>query len=160
MLFLDLLFVVVFLAVMFLFSPFLTTIVLVVTPVLFLSSLLITPLLRSRLENKYALGAENQSFLVETVSGIETVKSMAAEPRIQARWEERLATYVKSSFSGGYLSNITSQTTAFISKALVVTLLYLGAKEVLKGNLSVGQLIAFNMLSARVNAPILRLSQI
>jgi len=160
MLFLDLLFVVVFLAVMFLFSPFLTTIVLVVTPILFLSSFLITPLLRARLENKYTIGAENQSFLVETVSGIETVKSMAAEPRIQARWEERLATYVKSSFSGGYLSNITNQTTAFISKALVVTLLYLGAKEVLKGNLSVGQLIAFNMLSARVNAPILRLSQI
>lgn len=160
MLFLDLFFIVVFLAVMFLFSPFLTTIVLVVIPILFLSSFLVTPLLRNRLENKYAIGAANQSFLVETIAGIETVKSVAAEPRIQAQWEDKLASYVKAAFSGGLLSNATNQTTAFISKALVVTLLYLGAKEVLKGNLTVGQLIAFNMLSARVNAPILRLSQI
>jgi len=159
-LFLDLFFVVVFLAVMFLFSPFLTAIVLAAVPILFLTSFLLTPLLRNRLEDKYAIGANNQSFMVETIAGIETVKSAAAEPRVQSQWEDRLAHYVQSSFSGGVVANISSQAAAFISKVLTVSLLYLGAKEVLKGNLSVGQLIAFNMLSARVVQPILRLSQI
>jgi len=159
-LFLDLFFVVVFLAVMYLFSPFLTLVVLAAVPILFLTSFLLTPLLRNRLEDKYAIGANNQSFMVETIAGIETVKSAAAEPRVQSQWEDRLANYVKSSFSGGVVANISSQAATFISKALTVGLLYLGAKEVLKGNLSVGQLIAFNMLSARVVQPILRLSQI
>jgi len=158
--FLDLFFVLVFLAVMFLFSTYLTLIVVCVMPLLFLTSFLITPILRGRLEDKYSIGANNQSFLVEVVSGIETIKSSAAEPRIKQRWEERLSSFVKSGFSSGQISNLNSQVTTIISKALTVGLLYMGAKEVMAGDLTVGQLIAFNMLSARVVAPILRLSQI
>lgn len=160
MLGLDLLFLVVFLFVMFLFSPFLTTIVLCAMPVLFGVSFILTPFLRDKLENRYAVSSSNQSFLVETIGGIETIKGSAAEPRIREKWENRLAEQVKVGFAGGHLANFLSQTTGIISKILSVLLLWLGAKEVLAGNLTVGQLIAFNMLSSRTIAPILRLSQI
>jgi len=160
MLFLDLFFLVVFLGVMFLFSPFLSLIVLAALPFLFGVSLVITPFLRDRLEDKYTSNAHNQSFLVETIAGIETIKATAAEPRIREKWEERLAHHVKNGFKSGHMANLISQSTTVISKVLSVLLLWFGAKEVLCGNLTVGQLIAFNMLSSRVIAPILRLSQI
>jgi subfamily B ATP-binding cassette protein HlyB/CyaB len=160
MLLLDLFFVVVFLVVMYLFSPFLLLIVLISLPFLFAASFLMTPLLRNRLEDTYSSGADNQSFLVETISGIETIKAGAAEPRLREKWEARLSDHVKNGFQSGLLANLVNQITAVASKALTVLLLYFGAKEVLHGNLTVGQLIAFNMISSRVVAPIVRLSQI
>ncbi len=160
MLFLDLFFLVVFLFVMFLFSPFLTLLVLVALPFLFGASFVLTPLLRNKLEDRYTLGSGNQAFLVETLAGMETIKANAAEPKVRETYEKRLTEHVKSGFSSGHLSNLISQTTGIISKVLSVLLLWFGAKEVLKGNLTVGQFIAFNMLSSRVIAPIMRLSGI
>ncbi len=160
MLFLDLFFLVVFLFVMYLFSPFLTMLVIVALPFLFGASFLLTPLLRNKLEDRYSAGSDKQSFLVETLSGMETIKANAAEPKVREEWEKRLSNHVKIGFSGGHLSNLISQTTGIISKILSVLLLWFGAKEVLYGNLTVGQFIAFNMLSSRVIAPILRLSRI
>ncbi|PID75584.1 MAG: type I secretion system permease/ATPase [Deltaproteobacteria bacterium] len=160
MLFIDLFFLVVFLVVMWLFSRFLTMIVLCFLPVIFACSFFLTPLLRNKLEEKYSTSAANQSFLVETLAGIETVKSSAAEPGIRQQWEERLCSNVKHGFKSGYWANILSQSVTAIGKFLSVLLLFFGAKEVLAGNLTIGQLIAFNMLSARVVAPIVRLSQI
>lgn len=160
MLFLDLFFLVVFLFVMFLFSPFLTLLVGIALPFLFGASFILTPLLRNKLEDRYAAGAGKQAFLVETLGGMETIKANAAEPRTREEWEKRLADHVKIGFSSGHLSNLISQTTGVISKLLSVLLLWFGAKEVLHGNLTVGQFIAFNMLSSRVIAPILRLSRI
>ncbi len=160
MLFLDLFFLVVFLAVMFMFSKFLSLIVLIAIPFLFCASFLITPFLRDKLEDKYTSNAQNQSFLVETISGIETIKSVAAEARIKEKWEDKLTSHVKNGFKSGNLANLINQSTTVVSKILSVLLLWFGAKEVLAGNLTVGQLIAFNMLSSRVIAPIIRLSQI
>lgn len=160
MLFIDLLFLVVFLVVMFLFSPFLSLLVVIALPFLFGASFFLTPFLRDKLENKYTSNAENQSFLVEAISGIETIKSNAAEPKLQRKWEEKLTNHVKNGFKGGHFSNLIQQSTMTISKALSILLLWFGAREVLAGNLTVGQLIAFNMLSSRVIAPIIRLSQI
>jgi subfamily B ATP-binding cassette protein HlyB/CyaB len=160
MLFLDLFFLIVFLAVMFLFSPFLSLIVLAALPFIFGASFVITPFLRDTLEDKYCSNAKNQSFLVETLAGIETIKAAAAEPRLQEKWETQLSHHVKNGFRSGHLANLIGQTTTIVSKILSVLLLWFGAKEVLAGNLTVGQLIAFNMLSSRVIAPIVRLSQI
>jgi len=160
MLFIDLFFVVVFLLVMLLFSPFLTLLVIIALPFLFGASFFITPLLHHKLEDSYSSNADNQSFLVETISGMETIKANAAEPRIQRKWEEKLANHVKTGFKGGQYANLIQQTTATISKTLSILLLWFGAKQVLAGNLTVGQLIAFNMLSSRVIAPIMRLSQV
>jgi subfamily B ATP-binding cassette protein HlyB/CyaB len=157
---LDLFFVVIFISVMFLFSPFLTLIVIATLPIFFLVAFIMTPLLKDRLDDKYERGAENQSFLVETISGIETLKSSATEARVKRQWEERLANYTKASFSTTELASLTNSGISFVGKALIVVLLWLGAKEVLAGNMTVGQLIAFNMLAARVNAPVLRMAQI
>jgi len=156
----DLLFVVVFLAVMYLFSPLLAGIVVGALPLFFLVSLVVTPFMRSRLEDRQQKSAENQSFLVETIGGMETVKSGAVEPQQQRDWEDRLAAYARCSFAGSNMSNWINQLIGLLSKALTIVLLYVGAKLVLAGSLTVGQLIAFNMLSGRVIAPIQRLAQL
>ncbi len=157
---LDLLFAGVFLAVMFYYSATLTFIVLASLPVFFLASWLMTPLLRSKLEDKFVLGAENQAFLVESVTAMETLKSHAVEPQWQREWDRRLADYVNSAFEAGHLANATNQFISLASKLLTVLLLWVGAKLVIDGQLTVGGLIAFNMLSGRVNAPILKLASL
>ncbi|MDO8932831.1 MAG: type I secretion system permease/ATPase [Rhodocyclaceae bacterium] len=157
---LDLLFAVVFLAVMAYYSPLLTGVVLASLPVFFGASFIVTPLLRRKLEDKFALGAENQAFLVETVTAMETLKGQAVEHHWQRDWERRLARYVETAFASGHLANATNQFIGFASKALTVLLLWLGARLVIDGELSVGGLIAFNMLAGRVNAPILRIAQL
>jgi subfamily B ATP-binding cassette protein HlyB/CyaB len=145
---------------MFYYSVALTMVVIAALPVFFGASAVITPLLRQKLEDKFALGAENQAYLVETVTSMETLKSHAVEPQWQREWEKRLASYVHTSFEGGHLGNATNQFISMASKVLTVALLWLGARLVIDGDLTVGGLIAFNMLSGRVNAPILKLSSL
>ena len=157
---LDLLFAVVFLGVMFYYSVTLTLIVIAALPLLFAASWLITPLMRKKLEDKFALGAGNQTFLVETVTSMETIKSHAVEGAWQRDWERRLCDYVTASFESGHLGNATNQLIGLASKLLTVLLLYFGARLVIDGDLTVGGLIAFNMLAGRVNAPILKLASL
>jgi subfamily B ATP-binding cassette protein HlyB/CyaB len=155
----DLLFTFVFLAVMFIYSPLLTWIVLGAFPFYIGISAAATPLFRKRLDEKFARGAENQAFLVESVTGIETLKSMAVEPQMQRRWEEQLAGYVASSFRVIRLGNTASQVVQLVSKVVTVAVLYFGAKLVIAGDLTVGELVAFNILAGRVSSPVLRLAQ-
>jgi subfamily B ATP-binding cassette protein HlyB/CyaB len=156
----DLFFTFVFLAVMFYYSAFLTWIVIGSFPFYVALSAGVTPLFRRRLEEKFDRGAENQAFLVEGVSGIQTLKAMAIEPQMQRRWEEQLAGYVNSSFRVLSLGNWASQSVQFISKIVTALTLYFGAHLVIDGSLTIGQLIAFNMLAGRVAQPVLRLAQI
>jgi subfamily B ATP-binding cassette protein HlyB/CyaB len=156
----DLLFTVVFFAVMYLYSPTLTYIVLGAIPFYVLLAFFVTPVLRARLHEKFNRGAENQAFLVESVNGIETIKAGAVEPQNQRKWEEQLAGYVKANFKANNLGNIASQVASFINKVTVLLILWIGARLVINGELSVGQLVAFNMLAARVSGPILRLVQL
>jgi subfamily B ATP-binding cassette protein HlyB/CyaB len=156
----DLFFTFVFLAVMFVYSPFLTFVVLGSFPFYIGISALATPLFRRRLDVKFERGAENQAFLVESVTGIETLKSMAVEPQMQRRWEEQLAGYVSASFRVLSLNNTASQLVQFVNKVVTAGVLYFGATLVIDGSLTVGELVAFNMLAGRVSAPVLRLAQI
>ncbi len=156
----DLFFTFVFLAVMFYYSPLLTWIVLASFPFYIALSAGVTPIFRRRIEEKFERGAENQAFLVESVNGIETLKAMAIEPQMQRRWEEQLSGYVSSSFRVLTLGNWTSQSVQFISKMVTGLTLYFGAHLVIGGNLTIGELIAFNMLAGRVAQPVLRLAQI
>src|SRR3954469_16298423 len=155
----DLAFTVVFLAVMFAYSPSLTWIVLGSFPFYIAISAGVTPLFRRRLDEKFKRGAENQAFLVESVNGIETLKAMAVEPQMQRRWEEQLAGYVAASFRVTSLGNTASQAVQLISKIVTALTLYFGARLVIEGSLSVGELVAFNMLAGRVTQPVLRLAQ-
>ena len=154
---LDLFFTIVFLIVMWFYSPLLTVVVMASLPLYAILSLAITPVIRSRLHEKFNRGAENQSFLVETISGIQTVKAMAVEPPLTRKWEEQLAGYVRASFRATSLITVASQTATFIQKVTVVAVLWVGAYRVIDGDLSIGQLIAFNMLSAQVTGPLLRI---
>jgi subfamily B ATP-binding cassette protein HlyB/CyaB len=156
----DLFFTVVFLAVMLLYSPMLTAIVVAAFPFYIGISAFATPLFRQRLDEKFQRGAENQAFLVESVTGVETLKAMAIEPQMQRRWEEQLAGYVASSFRVLQLGNVASQSVQLVSKLVTATVLYVGAKLVIDGGLTVGELVAFNILAGRVSAPVLRLAQI
>jgi len=155
----DLFFTFVFLGVMFFYAPMLTWIVLGSLPLYVVISASVAPLFRRRLDEKFQRGAENQAFLVESVTGIETLKAMAVEPQMQRRWEEQLAAYVSSSFRVLSLGNAASQSVQFVSKAVTAAILYFGAKLVIDGSLSVGELVAFNILASRVSAPVLRLAQ-
>jgi subfamily B ATP-binding cassette protein HlyB/CyaB len=155
----DLLFTFVFLTVMFYYSPLLSFIVLAGFPFYIAISLGVTPIFRQRLDEKFRRGAENQAFLVESVTGVETLKAMAVEPQMQRRWEEQLAGYVAASFRVLSLGNYANQAVQLVNKATIVLILYFGAKLVIDGSLSVGELVAFNMLSSRVAAPVLRLAQ-
>ena len=156
----DLFFTVVFLAVMLLYSPMLTAIVVAAFPFYIGISAFATPLFRQRLDEKFQRGAENQAFLVESVTGVETLKAMAIEPQMQRRWEEQLAGYVTSSFRVLQLGNVASQSVQLVSKLVTAAVLYVGAKLVIDGGLTVGELVAFNILAGRVSAPVLRLAQI
>jgi subfamily B ATP-binding cassette protein HlyB/CyaB len=155
----DLFFTFVFLAVMFYYSLLLTLVVLGALPFYVAISAGATPLFRRRLDEKFCRGSENQGFLVESVTGVETLKAMAVEPRMQRRWEEQLAGYVSASFRVISLSNTASQAVQMINKLVIAATLYFGAKLVIEGNLTVGALVAFNMLAARVSMPVLRLAQ-
>jgi subfamily B ATP-binding cassette protein HlyB/CyaB len=156
----DLLFTIVFLAVMAYYSLTLTLVAVAAFPLYIGISAGLTPLFRRRLDEKFRRGAENQAFLVESVTGIETLKAMAVEPQMQRRWEEQLAGYVASSFRVISLNNVGSESVQLINKMVTAATLYFGAKLVIGGSLSVGELVAFNMLSARVSAPVLRLASI
>ncbi len=157
---LDILFSVVFIAVMLFYSGWLTLIVLASLPLYVFISLLVTPLLRVRLNEKFNRSAENQSFLVETISGIDTLKSMAVEPQMTRHWDNQLAHYVSASFRATTLSTWAHEGVNLVGKLVVVGTLWLGARLVIDGDLSVGQLIAFNMLAGRVAQPIMRLAQL
>jgi subfamily B ATP-binding cassette protein HlyB/CyaB len=156
----DLFFTFVFLVVMAFYSIPLTAIVLASFPLYILISVLATPVFRERLNEKFNRGAENQSFLVETVTGIETLKALAVEPQMQRRWEEQLAGYVHSGFRVSNLGNWTSQSVLLVSKIVTAVVLFFGAQAVINNELSIGELVAFNMLAARVAQPVLRLAQV
>ena len=156
----DLFFTIVFFAVMFTYSPFLTLVVLLSIPAYVAISMAISPVLRDKLEEKFRRGAENQSFLVESITGIGTLKAMAVEPQMRDRWEKLFSGYTTTGFEVAKLANWGSHLIQLVSKLTTVAILYFGAKAVIAGDLTVGSLVAFNMLSGRVAAPILRLSQL
>ena len=157
---LDLVFAIVFIAVLFAYSWKLSIVVVLSIPLYMLVALGFRPVLQEMVREKFNASAVSQQFLVEAVVGIQTVKASAVEPIMQQQWEERLAVYVKQSFSATIVSAIAQNGIAHISRLTTALLMLFGAKAVIDGELSVGGLVAFNMISAQVTAPVLRLSQL
>jgi len=156
----DLFFVFVFLAVMWYYSPTLTWIVLGTIPFYVLLSVFITPILRRRLDEKFKHGAANTAFLTESITGINTVKSMAVEPQMRRKLEDHLSSYVHASFRGQNLNNVANQMAGLVNKLMTLGIIWVGAHLVIDGKITVGQLVAFNMLAGRVSGPILKLVQL
>jgi ATP-binding cassette, subfamily B, bacterial HlyB/CyaB len=157
---LDCFFTLVFFAVMLSYSLLLTAVVAGTLPCYGLLSIWVTPIMRTRLHERFDRGAENQAFLVEVITGIETVKAMAVEPTMQRCWDDQLAGYVRASFRATLLSNTARQIASWLNKLTTVALVWVGATLVMRGRLTIGQLIAFNMLAGRVSDPVLRLVQL
>ncbi len=157
---LDVIFSVVLVVVMVAYSPFLSMIALLSLPVYVLIGYIMRPLLMERMKDKFNKSALSQQFLVESVVGIQTVKAMAIEPVLRQDWEERLAAYVGSSFDAVSIANVGQNAFQYVSKLSTAAVLFFGAQAVINGELTVGGLIAFNMIFGQVTGPILRLSQL
>ena len=157
---LDVLFSVVFIAVMLFYSVPLTLIVLVSLPLYFSLSLAVVPILRKRLDVKFARGAENQAMLVETVTGIQTVKAGALEPSFARRWDNQLAAYVSASFKTQNLASWAHEGVNLIGKLVNAAMLWYGAHLVMNSEMTVGQFVAFTMFAQRVAQPIMRMAQL
>jgi ATP-binding cassette, subfamily B, bacterial HlyB/CyaB len=157
---LDALFSVVFIAIMFAYSVPLTLIVLASLPLYVGLSLMVVPTLRARLNKKFARGAENQSLLVEAVTGVQTVKAGALEPQLARRWDEQLAAYVSAGYRTSTLAAWAHEGIGLIGKLVGAATLWYGAHLVMEGALTVGMFVAFNMFAQRVAQPILRIAQL
>ncbi len=156
----DVLFSFVFIGVMLCYSGWLTLVVVASLPAYAFLSMSLTPALRARLREKFNRGADNQSFLVETISGIDTVKAMAVEPQTTRRWDGQLAGYVDAGFRTVALGTVAREGVNFVGKLVAVATIWIGARLVISGEMTVGQLIAFNMLAGRVAQPIMRIAQL
>ncbi|MDB5818169.1 MAG: type secretion system permease/ATPase, partial [Rhizobacter sp.] len=157
---LDVVFSIVFIAVMLFYSVTLTAIVLVSMPLYFGLSLAVVPVLRRRLDVKFARSAENQAMLVETVTGIQTVKASALEPSFGKRWDDQLAAYVSASFRTQSLASWANEGVNLIGKLVSAATLWWGARLVMDNQLTVGEFVAFNMFAQRVAQPIMRMAQL
>ncbi len=153
----DLMFSFIFVGVMFIYSAPLTFIVLGFVAFIAIVYLLITPIFRERLQNKFMMAAQSSAYLVESVTGVQTVKSLAIEGMMQKRWEDNLGSYLGASFRLTNMSNVASAFATVFQRLMTIAILYFGVKLVIENQMSIGQLIAFNMLSGQFTAPVLRL---
>lgn len=154
---LDIVFAIIYLAVMVFYSKMLSLIVILILPFFVLLNLVIAPLYKNRINERFLIGAENRSFLIETITGMRTVKSMTVERQFVRRYEEMLAKYVKSVFAVINLANIAGSIGSFLQQIFTLAILWAGAYYVMQGDISVGELIAFQMMAGQLIAPIMRL---
>jgi ATP-binding cassette, subfamily B, bacterial len=157
---LDSIFAVVYLALMFYYNIPLTFVALAVLPLFAILTIVATPILRNWLNETFNRSADSQSFLVETITGIHSVKAHAAEPVARERWEGLFARFIRTGFKASTTSNISSNIGDFLTNFSTLLILWVGAKFVIDQQLTIGQLVAFQMLSGRVTEPLLRLVQL
>lgn len=157
---LDSIFAVIYLALMFYYNVQLTWVALAVIPLFALLTIVSTPILRNWLNETFNRSADSQSFLVETVTGIHAVKAHAAERVARDRWEGLFARFIRTGFRASTTSNISNNIGSFLTSFSTLLILWFGAKLVIEHKLTVGQLVAFQMLSGRVTGPLLRLVQL
>ena len=156
---LDALFIIVYVVIMYFYSVKLTNITLLSLPLLAGITAFITPILKERLDDKFRAGANQQSYLVEAVNGVQTIKSFAVEPNVQQKWEGLLADYTTANFRTTMLGNTAGALAQMVQKCFDILIVYFGAKLVMEGEITVGQMVAFRMLSGRVSQPVMRLVQ-
>ena len=158
--FIDFIFIIVYIAVLYFYSIPLAVIVTVSVPIFAILSLVVTPLFKKSLDEKFETGANAQSFLVESVTGIQTVKSFALEEKFEEKWGDLQSEYVKAGYTTSMISSTSGTIATFIQRIVDLIILVMGARFVIDGRLTIGQLVAFRMLANRVSGPVLRLVQL
>jgi len=155
---LDFPFLLIFLCMMLYYSMLLTSIALVIMGLIAVISFVVAPLFRSRMNKQFMLGARNQAFTTEYVSGIETVKSLQMEPQLNARYSDYLAEYLHSGFSVRLIGNTFNVVSNALEQMMTLLILIVGAYTVMNNtDFTIGMLIAFQMYAAKVSQPMLRL---
>jgi ATP-binding cassette, subfamily B, bacterial HlyB/CyaB len=157
---LDAVFSVVYIAVMVFYSWLLTLVALVTVPLFALMTLLVSPIIRRQTRTKAEHNAKTQSYLVEVVSGIQTVKAQNIELKSRWQWQERYARYVSTGFNAVVTSTTAGAMSNFLNKLSSLLLLWVGAYLVLQGTLTLGELIAFRIIAGYTTSPLLRLIQL
>jgi subfamily B ATP-binding cassette protein HlyB/CyaB len=156
---LDLPFLLIILAVMFIYSWQLSLIALGIVLLLTITSLVVTPLLREKLNKQFLLGARNQAFVTEYVSGVETVKSLQFEPLLERRYGDYLSTYLAASFGTRNLANTYNVVANALEQLMTLSILVAGALLVMRNDgFTIGMLVAFQMFAARMAQPMLRIA--
>ncbi|CNH10221.1 peptidase domain-containing ABC transporter [Yersinia pekkanenii] len=153
----DVVFTLVLFIVMWCISPLLTLIILGTLPFYLLLAVLTTRPLQKKVALLCGCAAQNGAFLTETVAGVETVKSLALEPQMQQRWETQTRDYAQANFQVQNLQNFSSQTAQLLQKLAGALVIVIGAYQVMSVHLSIGQLIAFNMLAVQALMPMSKL---
>ena len=120
----------------------------------------VRPALRRRTNEKFVAGASSQQFLVESVIGVPTLKAAAVEPHVQKQWDERLAAYVTATFKATMTAAAGQGLVQLTGKVTTALILFFGASRVMAGEMSIGELIAFNMIAAQLAAPIQRIARL
>ena len=154
---LDIVFAVVYFIVMFFYSRILSIVVLVMIPLFVLLNVIVAPIFKRMINEKFLIGSENRSFLIETITGIHTVKASSVENNFIRRYEEMLARFVKASFNVVHVANIANSIASFLFNCFNLVILWIGAYYVMEGEITVGELIAFQMIAGQLIAPIMRL---
>lgn len=157
---LDAVFSVLYIVVMFIYSWVLTIVSLAIIPLFVLLTVIVSPIVRRQLRVKAERNAQTQSYLVEVMSGIQTVKAQNIELRTRWQWQERYARYVSAGFKTVLTSTTAGSASNFLNKLSALLVLWVGAYLVLDGQLTLGQLIAFRIISGYVTSPLLRLAQL
>ncbi|MEL6259567.1 MAG: peptidase domain-containing ABC transporter [Cyanobacteria bacterium J06626_6] len=156
----DAMFSVIYILVMFIYSVKLTIVSLATIPLFMALTFFVSPIVRRQLRAKAERNAETQSFLVEALSGIQTVKAQNMELKTRWKWQEKYARYVSDGFKTVLTSTTAGSASGFLNKLSGLLVLWVGASLVLEGNLTLGGLIAFRIISGYVTQPLLRLTQL
>ncbi|MEZ8191622.1 peptidase domain-containing ABC transporter [Vibrio sp. 1F279] len=156
----EFLFMFVFLYVMSLLSPPLTWLFIATIPLYVLLAWWLTPRMQAAVEEQFTHAAANTSFLTETVAGSETLKSLAVEPRFVRRWDDQTEKMVSTGYVVQQLNNRSNHVVQLIQKVTSVGVLWLGATEVLSLEMTIGQLIAFKMMTNHIAQPLSRMVEL
>ncbi|WP_081396846.1 peptidase domain-containing ABC transporter, partial [Vibrio splendidus] len=156
----EFLFMFVFLYVMSLLSPPLTWLFIATIPLYVFLAWWLTPRMQAAVEEQFTHAAANTSFLTETVAGSETLKSLAVEPRFVRRWDDQTEKMVSTGYVVQQLNNRSNHIVQLIQKVTSVGVLWLGATEVLSLEMTIGQLIAFNMMTNHIAQPLSRMVEL
>ncbi len=154
---LDIVFAVVYFGVMFFYSRMLSMVVLVMLPLFVLLNLIVAPIFKRMINEQFLIDSERRSFMIETITGIHTVKSSSVETNFIRRYEEILARFVTASFNVANIANIANTIGTFLNSIFTLAILWIGAYYVMEGEISVGELIAFQMIAGQLIAPVMRL---
>lgn len=154
---LDIFFAIVYMGVMLYYSWVLSLVVMVIIPCFVILNVIVAPIYKRMINDRFLIGAENRSFLIETITGMHTVKASGVERTFIQRYEEILARYVKSVFAVVNLANIAGCIGLFLQQIFNLSILWVGAIYVMDGEITVGELIAFQMMAGQLIAPIMRL---